>query len=144
MLLLLGAGAEGNLHVTGVTNAGLLCSVVSGCNDTVRNGGGNVGAACATCACLKQCTNVLAVTSGLFVSVPLLGGNDSGETASSTGATATVTCATACGDNGLVAVEGLAGVLFAVGALFVEVKGVGRVNDFQLGDIVVIDLLGLC
>ena len=101
--LIMRALAEGDLDVAVATCATIGRSVACGLDSTAGNTGSNVGATCAAAAAELAEGDVLADTVGVVV--PLLGQNDCGGGTGSTGATATVACATTCGDDGLVAVE---------------------------------------
>ena len=131
-----GALAEGDLHVAVATSATNGRSVACGGNGTAGNTGSNVGATSATAATELCEANVLAQTVGVVV--PLLGQNDCGGGGRSTGATATVACATTCGDDGLVAVEVEADG-FVLESVALTVLG----SLFLLGAIVVVDQVGV-
>lgn len=131
-----GALAEGDLDVAVATFATSGRSVTCGGNGTAGNTGSNVGTTCAAAAAELAEGDVLADTVGVVV--PLLGQNDCGGGAGSTGATATVACATTCGDDGLVAVE-----VEADGGVLESVTGTVVGTLFLLGAIVVVDQVGV-
>ena len=131
-----GALAEGDLDVAVATGTALGGCVTCGLDGTAGNTGSNVGATSATAATELREANVLAQTIGVVV--PLLGQNDCGGGAGSTGATATVACATTCGDNRLVAVE-----VETNGLVLKSVTGTLVGALFLLGAIVVVDQVGV-